>query len=96
MSRQRKVEVEISGGVATVVKIPKDVTVEIRDYDTEGCDCWVDGPVSLSGLEWNNVLASLRRVGYQSPSEQHLLEIAGKISKQLSQPNGKDETQDDV
>jgi len=41
----------------------------------------------LSGLEWNNVLASLRRVGYQSPSEQHLLEIAGKISKQLSQPN---------
>jgi len=38
MSKQRKVEVEILGGVATITRIPKDVTVVIKDYDTEGCD----------------------------------------------------------
>ena len=34
----RKVVVSVTGGVATPVDWPADVEIEIRDYDTEGCD----------------------------------------------------------
>jgi hypothetical protein len=30
--------VQVSGGVAEVIEQPKGVTVQIRDYDVEGCD----------------------------------------------------------
>ena len=33
-----KVVITVRGGVAEVVTRPENVTVEIRDYDTEGCD----------------------------------------------------------
>ena len=35
---RRKVVVTVTGGVATAEAWPADVEVEIRDYDTEGCD----------------------------------------------------------
>jgi len=37
--------IEVHGGVATVVEVPKNVQVLIKDYDTEGVDamdCEVD------------------------------------------------------
>ena len=34
----RKVVVTVRGGVAEVAYCPKGVVVEIRDYDTDGCD----------------------------------------------------------
>jgi hypothetical protein len=35
-----KIIIEVSGGVVQNVTIPKDsdITVEIRDYDIDGCD----------------------------------------------------------
>jgi len=35
---RRKVVINVSGGVATPELLPADVELEIRDYDTEGCD----------------------------------------------------------
>jgi len=35
---RRKVVISVTGGVATAEAWPADVEVEIRDYDTEGCD----------------------------------------------------------
>ena len=35
---RRKVVISVTGGVATAEQWPPDVVVEIRDYDTEGCD----------------------------------------------------------
>lgn len=34
----RKVIIIVRGGVAEMVSKPADIEVEIRDYDTEGCD----------------------------------------------------------
>lgn len=36
--KPRKVVIHVEGGVADPVEWPVDVTVEVRDYDTEGCD----------------------------------------------------------
>lgn len=33
-----KVVIVVRGGVAEVLKRPESLTVEIRDYDTEGCE----------------------------------------------------------
>ena len=35
---EERVVVAVRGGVAEVVSCPEGVTVEVRDYDTEGCD----------------------------------------------------------
>ena len=49
----RKVVVSVTGGVATPVDWPADVEIEIRDYDTEGCD--------PKKLEADGCIASLYR-----------------------------------
>ena len=38
----KKVRIHICNGIAEVMESPKDVTVEIRDYDVNECDDGLD------------------------------------------------------
>ena len=38
MKKCDKIVISVCGGVAEPMYVPENVTVEIRDYDTDGCD----------------------------------------------------------